>query len=381
MRVLHLIKTGIGATWAFRQIRELKKLGIDVHVVMPPGPMVEAYRNNNIQLHLLNTEPSFAKLNSVITGMNQIRDVVITIRPKLIHSHFLITTMMMRLALLDSRIPRVFQVPGPLHLENRVTRLAEINSASSLDFWIATCDWTRCRYVASGVPRNRIYLAYYGTDVESFGGSKIEGLKQSIGISNNTAIIGMVAYMYPPKWYIGQFRGLKGHEDLLDAISLCIGRGLDLVGVFVGGAWGNGQQYERKVRAYANKRCGDKAIFLGTRKDVAQLYSIFDVAVHPSLSENLGGSVESLLSEVPTIATEIGGFPDLIVPHETGWLVPPRAPTLLADTIERILSDRAEANRIAKQGAIRASRMFDVKNTAEDMHRIYCSIIKRSTEI
>ena len=41
MKVLHLVKTSRGASWALRQMRELKRLGVDVHVALPPGgPLV-----------------------------------------------------------------------------------------------------------------------------------------------------------------------------------------------------------------------------------------------------------------------------------------------------------------------------------------------------
>lgn len=36
MRVLHLLKTSVGATWALRQVREFAKLGVQVRVALPP---------------------------------------------------------------------------------------------------------------------------------------------------------------------------------------------------------------------------------------------------------------------------------------------------------------------------------------------------------
>ena len=48
-----------------------------------------------------------------------------------------------------------------------------------------------------------------------------------------------------------------------------------------GGAWNEAYAYERRVRAYARRRCGDRVIFLGTRSDIADLYADFDVVCHP----------------------------------------------------------------------------------------------------
>ena len=35
MRTLHLLKTSVGARWALLQLRELTRLGIECHVVLP----------------------------------------------------------------------------------------------------------------------------------------------------------------------------------------------------------------------------------------------------------------------------------------------------------------------------------------------------------
>ena len=82
-----------------------------------------------------------------------------------------------------------------------------------------------------------------------------------------------------------------------------------------------------------------------TRSDVAELYSDLDVVVHPSRSENLGGALESLALGVPTIATNVGGFPDLVTHHETGWLVPPKSPTHITGAIMDAFSDPQASRR------------------------------------
>src|ERR1044072_2987725 len=128
-------------------------------------------------------------------------------------------------------------------------------------------------------------------------------------------------------------RGLKGHEALIDAAAILREQGHDIACVFVGGPWGASAVYERRLRDYATARLGDRGIFLGTRSDVADLYRGFDLAVHPSHSENVAGAAESLPLGVPTVATDVGGFPDLVIEGETGWLAPAQSPAALAAKI------------------------------------------------
>jgi glycosyltransferase involved in cell wall biosynthesis len=186
----------------------------------------------------------------------------------------------------------------------------------------------------------------------------------------------MVAYMYAPKRYLGQARGLKGHEDLIDALDLCRQQIPDLTGVFVGGAWNGAAWYERRVAQYGRSR-HERNLFLGNRPDVAALYGTFDVAVCPSHSENVGGAVESLLCGVPTVTTNVGGFPDLVSDGETGWLVPPKNPGALAEAILDAVGDRDRARRMAVAGQRRAREMFNVEKTAAEIADLYRHILSQ----
>ncbi len=376
IRVLHLLKTSVGATWALRQVRELVRLGVEVHVALPEGPLVAHYKAAGVHVHLARFDFPVQtpwRAPGIIAGL---RHLVHTVQPDCIHSHFVGTTLTMRLALgRAGRIPRIFQVPGPLHLESPFFRRAELAVAGPADYWIASCRWTCDAYQAMGVARKHVFLSYYGTDVEDFVRGRGGKLRTEPGIVPGRPIVGMVAYMYGPKWVLGQKRGLKGHEDLIDALRIVIDSGLDLQAVFVGGAWNGAHDYERRVRAYGHERLGERAVFLGTRNDVPDLYPDLDVVAHPSHSENVGGAAESLLLGVPTVATNVGGFPDVVVDGVSGWLVPPRDPPRLAAAITAAIHDPVRARVMAEHGSRRVRELFDVRVTAAQIADIYQTIL------
>ncbi len=377
MRVLHLVKTSVGAAWAFRQMRELVKLGVEVHVAVPPGgPLVRQYQEAGVIVHSVTLDfpvQSPQRWQSIIEDM---RSLVVRVQPDIIHSHSVGTTLTMRLALgkADPTL-RIFQVPGPLHLEHFFFRWAELVIAGRSDYWIGSCQWTCNRYRQSGVPSDRIFLSYYGTDLDNFVGRKPGKLRKVLGVNVDTKLVGMVAFMYAPKRYLGQARGIKGHEDLIDALALCLEANSNILGVFIGGAWNNAVSYENQVRAYGKDRCGNRAVFLGTRSDVLELYPDLDVVVHPSHSENVGGAAESLLLAVPTIATNVGGLPDLVKPGKSGWLVPPKKPERLAASILEALQDLDKSREMAQRGQELARQLFDVKQTAAQVVYIYQRIL------
>lgn len=376
MRVLHIIKTSTGGSWALRQMRELVKLGVEVHAALPPGgPMIPEYMAAGVTVHPVQLDFPVTRPWQFPRVRRAMRTLVTRIAPDLIHSHTVGTTLTMRLALGRQSPPRIFQVPGPLHLEHAFFRRAEIATANPHDYWIATCQFTRRLYYQSGIDTNRVFLSYYGTDVDRYGADTGGTLRAELGVTAQTPIVGMVAYMYAPKKYLGQARGLKGHEDLIDAVALCLESRPELLAVFVGGAWDGATRYENEVREYGRKRCGDHAVFLGNRSDVPYLYPDFDVAVHPSHSENVGGAVESLLGGIPTITTNVGGFPDLIEHETTGWLVQPRAPAELASAILKVLDQPVRAKEIAIAGREKTEYLFDVRRTAREVYDIYQTII------
>ncbi|MBA3700067.1 MAG: glycosyltransferase family 4 protein [Planctomycetes bacterium] len=372
MRVLHLLKTGIGARWALHQVQELIHLGIDAQVALPAGPMVERFAAIGAKTHLFQSDIAAHRPWHWPKMFASLHDLVDTIAPDVIHSHFVGTTVTMRLALKSLDIPRVFQVPGPLHLEHPLYARAELAFADGRDHWIAACRWTKQAYHAYGIAPQRVSLSYNTTDVSAFTPrSRSGGLRQALHLKSGTRIAGMVAYLYPPKRYLGQRRGIKGHEDFIDAIARCRAIGHDVVGVVVGGAWGGAAWYESQIHAYATRHCPDGIHFLGLRNDVNDLYTEFDVAVHPSLSENVGGALESSLMAVPTIATSVGGFPDLVIPNQTGWLVPPASPIALAEALSQALADDMHARQLAANARELALRLFSPPRLAREIRDIY----------
>ena len=79
---------------------------------------------------------------------------------------------------------------------------------------------------------------------------------------------------------------------------------------------------------------------------------------------------------VPTIATNIGGFPDIVIPNETGWLVPVKNADSLANAIKEALSNTELAHIFATEGSKRVRNILDVEKTSKDVHDFYKKILE-----
>jgi glycosyltransferase involved in cell wall biosynthesis len=376
MRVLQVTKTSEASFWAVRQAAFLVKHGVEVHAILPvaTGTAVAAWQASGASLHFLDCSLPIRKPATVLQRASQIRHLIEAVQPDLIHTHHVTTTVMLRLALgRKHSIPRLFQVPGPLHLEHWHTRNFEIALAGTNDFWIASSRFIMQLYENAGVATNKLFLSYYATDTTSFSNVRTGYLRHKVGIPEDAVLIGNISFIYPPKRYLGHTVGLKCHEDIIEAISIVQRQRNDVWGVLAGGTFGSSDKYERRLRALAKQK-GDGKILMPGRlnsQEVVWGWPDFDCAVHVPLSENCGGVVEPLLAGVPTIAGNVGGLPEVVQRGLTGELVPTRSPQLLAEAVFKLLDHYDEFRRVAEQGRQLANVMFDSERCSNEILAIY----------
>jgi glycosyltransferase involved in cell wall biosynthesis len=375
-RVLYIVKTSEGAVWAARLAGVLVRAGVEVHVALPDfrGAAVEDWRQAGASLHRCDLNVPVSAPHRLSAVLKSTRELVRFVSPDLLHTFFVANTLVLRWALgKDHRIPRLYHVAGPLHLEHAPYRIADVRSAGRADFWIASSRAVIDRYRAAGVSPSRLFLSYFGFDTRGVFDGLEGAVRRLVNGSSKDIIVGNVNLMYPPKRYLGQRVGIKAHEDVIDALGMVCRRNREVLGVLVGGAWGGAAWYEKRLRERAWAKCGDRVRFTGRlpHATAAGAWSDFSLAVHVPLSENCGGVVEPLHAGVPVIASQVGGIPEVVMEGSTGWLVPPRSPGLLAEKILHVLSDPDRCADRASRGRTLVRTMFDLERTAGEVHEIY----------
>ena len=238
------------------------------------------------------------------------------------------------------------------------------------------CKKTCSIYIKKGVDPQRVHLAYYGVPhKEASQGVSKNILHSEYGIADDAVIVAMVSYFYKPKKYLGQKRGIKGHEDFIDAMKVVVQNNSNVIPVIIGNAWDGAEAYENQVKKYAQKVLGNKVIFTGYRNDIYDIYPEVNVVVHPSHSENLGGAAESLMLAVPTISSDVGGFPDIVIPGETGCLAKAKDSEDLADKIIWAIEHQDKMKIMASKGQILVNELLDLNNTATKIYDVYSKIL------
>src|SRR5207244_2094763 len=88
----------------------------------------------------------------------------------------------------------------------------------------------------------------------------------------------------------------------------------------------------------------------GTLHDAARLFPAFDVFVLSSRTEGTPIVLfEAMASEVPVVATRVGGVPDILSAAEAA-LVPPNDPVALAAELRAVYRDPEPAGSAALRG-------------------------------
>lgn len=379
IRVLHLVKTLDGADWAARQVRELASLGVEVHVALPPGSgrTSELWSESGAKIHALNTALPFRSAHLLPRELARFRSLVDTVNPDLIHAHFVTNILFARLALAGSVTSpkRVFQVPGPLHMEHVIPRTLELLSSGPRDSWIASSRYIRDLYRSAGIPSHRVFLSYYGTDLDATPDPRSSSevpIRSRISAARDAFLVGNVSYLYAPKRLLGQRRGLKNHELMMEASSLTSEQ---VSWVFVGNQWGRSQRYFERIRRKASATAAVTMLGYMDSQAARSVWSEFDLAVHVPTSENCGGVVEPLLAGVPVVASNVGGLPEVVVDGQSGRLVSADDPVALADTVEWMRLHPEQARTCARRGQALVTTMFDVRRTAQEVFAIYSHLV------
>ena len=117
---------------------------------------------------------------------------------------------------------------------------------------------------------------------------------------------------------------------------------------------------------------GGGFLLAGFRTDATALTAALDVLVSSSLWEGLPLSlIVAALLERPIVSTAVGGIPELIRPGESGLLVAPGAPMVLAGAIDTVIQMGPEKKRGLGLAARRSAERFtDAKGLAAELDTI-----------
>jgi glycosyltransferase involved in cell wall biosynthesis len=111
-----------------------------------------------------------------------------------------------------------------------------------------------------------------------------------------------------------------------------------------------------------------------------QLYGQASVFVLPALFEPCANVVtEAMAYRLPCIVTNAGGIAELVQDGESGYVIPPRRPDILAERLLDLLGDPEKRRRMGEQGWRRIHEELNWDCVADRMvTQIEQAFVKRS---
>ncbi len=209
-----------------------------------------------------------------------------------------------------------------------------------------------------GTPREALCVIHPGVDVERFRSPNphsLARLRAELRLDRFQQVVSAIGRLEPGKGY-----------DLFLRAARLVGDQVPEVGfMIVGGEMQRGcLEYAASLRAQvAALGLCERVVFTGFRREIPEILAASDLLVHAATQPESFGVVlcEAMAAGRPVIATDMGGAREIIVPGETGCLVPPGDPIALAQAIVSLLQDAERRQRMGEAARARALACFDAR--------------------
>ncbi|MDR0406804.1 MAG: glycosyltransferase family 4 protein [Holosporales bacterium] len=177
----------------------------------------------------------------------------------------------------------------------------------------------------------------------------------------------------------GRLTAIKGHNLLLEALAILRQQGENFHCVFIGPTKG-AEAYVTALKMHIqNLRLVESVRFEEARQDLRSLMCAADVVVAPSIHPEAFGCVvaEACALERCVVASDLGGFQEIIENNKTGWLFKPSHAADLAEALHHVLHlSNEERTRIGQQARKRIETHFSLDRYVQQMIDVYCNTLQ-----
>jgi glycosyltransferase involved in cell wall biosynthesis len=251
----------------------------------------------------------------------------------------------------DPRMPR-YQAVADFALKRMLDRAIAV-SHSTREFLV------RDRFV----PAERVRLIWNGAPLDEFAPAAPDAarrMRRELGLRENGLVVGA----------IGRLSEQKGHRFLIDAAARALTRTpFQLLIV------GDGDLMDSLKQRAEQAGIGDRCVFAGHRTDVPAVLAAIDVLCISSIYEGTPLTLfEAMAAGKAVVSTAVDGCREVIEHERNGLLVPSLDAEALAAALVRVLED-AELRRSLAEGALRASRKYDVRECVRQMEALYDEVL------
>jgi N-acetyl-alpha-D-glucosaminyl L-malate synthase BshA len=353
--------------------RALADRGHDLHLISADQPFRLGAFHPRLSFHPVHTPsyPLFREPQYVLSLANTIVRVAREHRLEIVHAHYAVphaTAAVLARQVLDASsaggAPRVVTT---LHGTDITIVGADPSYSEIVAFSIDQSDavtavseslrQATCRELAV---RRAIDVIPNFLDCDEYRRRHYPGLRERFADSGTRIVM-----------HLSNFRPVKRPESVVEIFARVAARvPATLLLVGDGPELGAAQRRARHLNVAARVQC------LGAREDVLPLLSIADLFLLPSEQESFGlAALEAMACEVPVVASNAGGLPELIEHGVTGFLHDMQDLEGMADSGVALLNDAALRDRIAAAALQRVREQFCVSRVVPMYEALYRRVV------
>lgn len=174
----------------------------------------------------------------------------------------------------------------------------------------------------------------------------------------------------------GRIRHQKGTDLFIDALIALLPHYPDWEGEAIGRVTTEHQPFAEELRQkIAAAGLSDRLRLAAETTEIADWYRGIDLYVAPSRTEGFGLTpLEAMASGVPAIAGDVGAYPELIVPGQTGAVVPTGDLAAYIAAIEPYLADSSRVRRHGENALAHVRSNFDIGNEVNGLSAVYAAL-------
>jgi glycosyltransferase involved in cell wall biosynthesis len=335
----------------------------------PEGSLEGRARENGIDLRVI---PEFLRSLNPLRDWGSYRQIVRLLRelrPDILHTHSSKAGILGRAAAAKLGIPVVHTIHGAAfhYGQNPIIQqlyiAAEKWAGKRTDHFISVADAMPNQYVAAGVAsREKFTTIHSGMDVEPFLDPRRsrKEVRKELGIGADDIVVGKIARLFP----------LKGHEFLIAAARQIVDENPAVRFLLVGDGILR-EQYERDI---AEAGLTDRFVFTGLvpPTTIPELIGAMDIVAHCSEWEGLARVLsQALIAGKPVVSYDVDGAREVVIPGETGYLLPSQSIDELATSINELASDAALRDRLGMTGRERFTETFRHQTMTRRIREVY----------
>lgn len=210
----------------------------------------------------------------------------------------------------------------------------------------------------------------HGVDAEEFApAADRTALRENLGLDPDALIVGC----------FGRIRKQKGTDIFVDAMIQLLPKHPQAQGIIMGGVTPQHQAFVDGLKAKIDAAgLSDRLRILPEDKgfSIAPWFQASDIYVAPQRWEGFGLTpLEAMSCGVPVVATRVGAFEDLVVPGETGFLVPVEDADALAEATDKMMSNAEMRQSMADAARDKVVKQHKLVHEAEAITAIYRALL------